>query len=61
MQKKKDLAPPDYLGTAVKLVAKIGGYLGRSSDPPPGHQLMWDGYSQLQLMCEGFILKCGFT
>jgi hypothetical protein len=41
----------------VQLVAKIGGYLGRSSDPPPGHQLMWRGYSQLQLMCEGFAIK----
>jgi hypothetical protein len=61
MQKKKNLDPPDSLGTAVKLVAKIGGYLDRSNDPPPGHQLMWDGYSQLQLMCEGFILKCEFT
>ncbi len=59
--KKKDLVPPDCLGTAVKLVAKIGGYLGRSGDPPPGHQLMWLGYSQLQLMCEGFTLKSGFS
>lgn len=59
--KKKDLTPPDCLGIAVKLVAKIGGYLDRSSDPPPGHQLMWIGYSQLQLMCEGFMLKCEFT
>jgi hypothetical protein len=57
--KKKGLSPPDCLGSAVKLVARIGGYLGRSSDPPPGHQLMWQGYSQLQLMCEGFALRGG--
>ena len=41
----------------MKLVAKLGGYLGRSNDPPPGHQLMWRGYIHLQLMCDGFTLK----
>ncbi|WP_372609298.1 IS4 family transposase, partial [Halomonas sp.] len=35
--KKKGLKPPLLLGEAVLLIAKIGGYLGRSSDPPPGH------------------------
>jgi hypothetical protein len=54
--KKKELQAPDCLGSMVKLVAKIGGYLGRKSDPPPGHQLLWEGYSKLQLMCEGFAL-----
>ncbi len=33
---KKCLSSPDCLGAAVKLVARIGGYLDRSSDPPPG-------------------------
>lgn len=56
---KKNLNPPDCLGAAVRLVANIGGYIGRSSDPPPGHQLMWKGYSRLQFMCEGFMLKGG--
>ena len=55
--KKKDLSPPDNIGVAVKLVAKIGGYLGRSNDPPPGHQLIWQGYIKLQIMCEGFALS----
>jgi Transposase Tn5 dimerisation domain len=41
----------------VRLVARIGGYLGRANDPAPGHQLMWQGYEQLQLMCEGFTLR----
>ena len=55
--KKKGLRPPAQLGDAVRLVARIGGYLGRSHDPPPGHQLMWQGYSQLQLICEGYTLS----
>jgi len=41
----------------VRIVAQIGGYLGRANDPAPGHQLMWQGYSQLQIMCEGFTLR----
>ena len=45
------------LGDAVRLVAKIGGYLGRKNDPPPGHQLIWQGYAALQLMALGFALR----
>ena len=54
---KKSLAPPGCLGDAVKLVARMGGYLNRSGDLPPGHQVMWYGYSILQIMCEGFELR----
>lgn len=54
--KKKDMTPPELLGDAVKLVAKIGGYLGRKNDPPPGHQLLWQGYREFQFMCLGFEL-----
>ena len=55
--KNKGLKPPVLLGEAVRLVAKIGGYLGRNSDPPPGHQLIWYGYAALQLMSFGYELK----
>lgn len=55
--KKKRLKPPTQLGDAVRLVARIGGYLGRNGDPFPGHQLIWEGYSQLRFMCEGFALR----
>jgi len=55
--KKKHYKPPDCLGAAVKLVARLGGYLDRTNDPPPGHQIMWKGYTKLQLMCEGFALR----
>ena len=56
---KKKVNPPDCLGDMVKLVAKLGGYLCRSNDLPPGHQLLWRGYTHLQLMCEGFLLRGG--
>ena len=55
--RQKKLPPPTYLADAVFLVATIGGYLGRRKDPPPGHQLMWLGYSYLQHMCEGYLLR----
>jgi len=59
LTQKKGLSVPVSLGDAVRQVAKLGGYLGRASDPPPGHQPIWQGYSQLQLLCEGFALKGG--
>ena len=54
--KKNGLKPPTLLGEAVRLVAKLGGYLGRNNDPPPGHQLLWQGYTEFQFMCMGFAL-----
>ena len=57
--KKKRMKPPAQLGDAVRLVAKIGGYLGRNNDPPPGHQLLWRGYTEFQFMCLGFSLLEG--
>jgi len=57
--RKKGLNPPSMVGEAVLLVAKIGGYLGRNSDPPPGHQLLWQGYTKFQILCFGFALLEG--
>jgi len=48
---------PLLLGEAVILVARLGGYLARSNDSPPGHEVMWQGYSSLQLMSEGYALR----
>ncbi|MGV6802963.1 MAG: IS4 family transposase [Ruegeria sp.] len=50
------MKPPTLLGDAVRLVATIGGYLNRKNDPPPGHQLLWLGYTALQYMCAGYSL-----
>jgi hypothetical protein len=56
---KKRLAAPTRLGDAVRLTARIGGYLGRTRDPPPGHQVLWRGYARLHDWCEGFALRGG--
>jgi len=53
---RRDLKPPEGLGDAVRLVARLGGYLDRKSDPPPGHQVTWRGYAKLRVMCEAFLL-----
>ena len=31
------------------MVAQMGGYMNRKSDPPPGHTIMWRGNSSLQM------------
>jgi hypothetical protein len=54
--KKKSLKLPLLLGDAVRIVAKLGGYLGRKNDPPPGHQILWQGYAAFQFMCMGLAL-----
>ena len=53
---KKNIDPPTQLGEAVHLVASLGGYLGRKKDPPPGHQIMWKGYANLQILCDGYLM-----
>ena len=35
------------LGEALLLVARLGGYLNRKHDAPPGHQVVWDGYMRM--------------
>jgi len=44
---ERGMPTPDRLGDAVRLVAHLGGYLGRKHDPDPGHQIMWQGQTRL--------------
>jgi len=37
-------------------VARIGGYMDRSNDPPPGWQILWRGFSDVQKMAKGYRL-----
>lgn len=50
------LPPPTNLAKAVELVARLGGYLARTRDPPPGPQLLWHGFIALTDMCIGYQL-----
>jgi hypothetical protein len=38
---------------AIQL-AKLGGFMGRKSDGPPGWLTLWRGWEKLQLMVEGY-------
>ena len=54
--RSRELSSPECLGDAVGLVARLGGWLGRTRDPP-GAQLMWHGYTQLVAMAFAFELR----
>lgn len=40
-------AQPPTLKTMVQLVAKLGGWLGRNGDGPPGTEVLWRGLQRL--------------
>ena len=52
---KKNIS--DYVGK----LARLGGYLARSGDSPPGNSVMWKGLSRLTDIEIGFELaqSCG--
>jgi hypothetical protein len=37
-------------------VARLGGYLSRAHDPPPGNMVIWRGFIRLMDMTLGFCL-----
>ena len=47
---KRSLPPltPPSLGEMIVMVAKLGGYLGRKHDSPPGPKAMWVGFQRLR-------------
>jgi len=53
---KTPLKRPLSLAEAVTAVARLGGYLARRSDPPPGSTVMWRGLIRLSGMVEGYRL-----
>ncbi len=38
---------PPLLGEFIIMIARLGGYLNRKSDPPPGPKAMWVGISRM--------------
>jgi hypothetical protein len=47
---------PPTIGEAVVLIARLGGYLDRRSDPPPGTITLWRGWKRLVDLTEGWEL-----
>ncbi len=53
---KSKLKRPLTLAEAMTAVARMGGYLDRPSDPPPGSKVLWRGFITLDGMVVGFRL-----
>ena len=45
--KHRGLPRPDTLGRAVRTTAFLGGYKDCKQDWPPGHQVIWTGFTRL--------------
>ncbi|MFV1978778.1 MAG: IS4 family transposase [Myxococcota bacterium] len=50
------LESPLTLVEAITSMARLGGYLARRSDPPPGAKVLWRGLIRLSGMVEGYRL-----
>ena len=48
------LPAPASLGLAVRTMAIPGGYLWRPNAGPPGHEIVWEGYTLLAATAQAF-------
>jgi hypothetical protein len=54
--KTKDRSGKKSLPSYIIKVARLGGYLARANDPPPGNTVMWRGLARLTDIELGFDL-----
>jgi Transposase Tn5 dimerisation domain len=40
-------AEPPPLKDFIRMIAMLGGYIGRNNDPPPGPKVMWKGLTRM--------------
>ena len=50
---------PPTIGEAVVWIARLGGYLARKKDGPPGTLTLWRGWKRLADLAEGWRLAAG--
>ena len=50
---------PPTVGEVFVWIAKLGGYIDRSSDPPPGMISLWKGWQRLMDILVDFRDICG--
>ncbi len=55
-ERSSSLPSDNSLGRYITKLAKLGGHLGRKSDPPPGNLVVWRGLSRLTDIQLGFRL-----
>jgi len=53
---RKPIPPkePPTLSKAINMVGRLGGYLGRESDSPPGIKVLWRGLQKLDIVTETY-------
>ncbi len=56
---KRPPKKPPTLKEAKLWIAKLGGYLDRPSDPPPGVISLWRGWERLNQMVDDYMDICG--
>ena len=47
-KKKEPPETPPTLGSLIKMIASLGGHLGRKHDKAPGPQVMWIGIQRMR-------------
>ncbi len=57
IHRKKPPSKPPTLQEMIIYIAKLGGYLNRKGDPPPGPKAMWIGIQKMHAMTVGFELS----
>jgi len=56
---RHETSQPRSLSNYIRKMAKLGGYLTRASDPPPGNLVIWRGFSRLNDIHLGMLLAKG--
>jgi hypothetical protein len=54
--KSGSVPPNNTLSLYLTKLTRLGGYLARAKDPPPGNTVMWRGLTRLTDIQLGFIL-----
>ncbi len=58
-QMSRESSETPLLSSCLVQLAKLGGYLARTHDPPPGNMVIWRGLSRLTDIEFGFVLGSG--
>ncbi len=58
MHNKTLLLPTDFVSVreAVRMIAKLGGFLGRKGDKEPGAKVLWQGLHRLESITQAYVL-----
>ena len=57
-QNRKPPSQPPTMREAVRMIARLGGFLGRKSDKEPGMTYIWRGWEKLALIADFWLSIC---